>query len=76
MLASNRVIGDDGTTVTARQVAEDNGLPLELVKRRHRAARLASAKDSEETQHSRADAESILPAAALVAFGSTWRKLR
>jgi adenylate cyclase len=76
MLASNRVIGDDGTTVTARQVAEDNGLPLELVKRRHRAAGLASAKDSEETQHSRADAESILPAAALVAFGSTWRKLR
>jgi adenylate cyclase len=69
MLASNRIIGDDGTTVSATQVAEDNGLPLELVKRLHRSAGLASANDPEGTLHSRADAESILPAAALVAYG-------
>ena len=69
MLASNRVIGDDGTFVSATRVAEDNGLPLELVKRLHRAAGLGERDDPEETQHSRADAESILPAASLVGFG-------
>jgi adenylate cyclase len=69
MLAANRIIGDDGTTISAREVADTNGLPLELVQRLHLAAGLARADDPEETQHSRADAESILPAAGLVAFG-------
>lgn len=69
MLAANRIIGDDGTTISAREVADTSGLPLELIQRLHLAAGLARADDPEETQHSRADAESILPAAALVALG-------
>lgn len=69
MLASNRIIGDDGTFVSATQVAEESGLPLELIRRLHRAAGLGSGGDPDETWHSRADAESILPAAALVGFG-------
>jgi adenylate cyclase len=68
-LASNRIIGDDGTSITAREVADSNGLPLELIQRLHLAAGLARADDPEDTPHSRADAESVLPAAALVAFG-------
>jgi len=69
MLASNRIIGDDGTAVWAREVADSSGVPVELIQRLHLAAGLARADDPEETQHSRADAESVLPAAALVAFG-------
>jgi len=69
MLASNRIIGDDGTVITSREVAETNGVTLDLVNRLHRAAGLASADDPEETRHPKADAESILPAAALVGFG-------
>ncbi len=69
MLASNRVIGDDGTVASATQVAKESGLPLELIKRLHRAAGLGSGEDPDETQHCRADAESILPAASLVGFG-------
>jgi adenylate cyclase len=69
MLASNRIIGDDGTAVSAREVADSSGVPVELIQRLHLAAGLARADDPEETQHSRADAESVLPAAALVAFG-------
>ncbi|WP_428339045.1 adenylate cyclase regulatory domain-containing protein [Mycobacterium sp.] len=69
MLAANRIIGDDGTTVSARAVADASGYPLELIRRLHLAAGLARADDPAETQHCRADAESILPAAALVTFG-------
>lgn len=69
MLAANRIIGDDGTVITTREVAETNSLTIDLVNRLHRAAGLASADDPEETRHPKADAEAILPAAALVGFG-------
>jgi len=69
MLASNRIIGDDGTTISAREVADSSGLPLELIQRLHLAAGLARGDDPDKTQHSRSDAESIVPAASLVTFG-------
>jgi len=69
LLAANRIIGDDGTTTSAREVAESSGLPLELVQRLHLAAGLARADDPDAAQHSRSDAEAIVPAASLVAFG-------
>jgi adenylate cyclase len=69
LLAANRIIGDDGTTTSAREVAESSDLPLELVQRLHLAAGLARADDPDAAQHSRSDAEAIVPAASLVAFG-------
>src|SRR5882757_2626026 len=69
LLAANRIIGDDGTTTSAREVAASSDLPLELVQRLHLAAGLARADDPDAAQHSRSDAEAIVPAASLVAFG-------
>lgn len=69
MLAANRVIGDDGTFISSRELAESTELPLDLVQRLHDAAGLARAEDQADCQHARADAESVLPAAALVGLG-------
>jgi adenylate cyclase len=69
LLAATRVVGDDGTCISSREVAESNGLSLDLVRRLHHAAGLARVEGQPETLHSRADAESVLPAAALVGFG-------
>ncbi|MEZ0054134.1 adenylate cyclase [Mycobacterium sp. MAA66] len=69
MLAANRSIGDDGTVRSARAVAESSGLPVDLIQRLHFAVGLARADDPDETLYSRSDAESIVPAASLVAFG-------
>jgi adenylate cyclase len=69
MLAANRVIGDDGTFISSRELAESTGLPLDLIQRLHDAAGLARVADQAECRHARADAESVLPAAALVDLG-------
>ena len=41
LLPANRIFGDDGTLVSARDIANVTGAPLELVTRLHRAAGLA-----------------------------------
>jgi adenylate cyclase len=69
LLPANRVYGDDGTLVSARDVADSSGLPLELILRLHRAAGLATVDDPDKAVYTRADAESILPAAAAVGHG-------
>jgi adenylate cyclase len=69
LLPANRVYGDDGTLVSARDVADSSGLPLELILRLHRAAGLATVHDPDKAVYTRADAESILPAAAAVDHG-------
>jgi len=62
------VYGDDGTLVSARTVADSSGAPLDLISRLHRAAGLARV-DPDKAIYARADAESILSAAALVDLG-------
>ena len=69
LLPANRVFGDDGTLVSARDIANVTGAPLELVTRLHRAAGLARVDDPDKAIYARADAESILPAAAVVERG-------
>jgi adenylate cyclase len=68
LLPANRVYGDDGTLVSARTVADSSGAPLDLISRLHRAVGLARV-DPDKAIYARADAESILPAKALVDFG-------
>jgi len=69
LLPANRVFGDTGTFVSAKEVADSGGVPVELVQRLHRAAGLARVDDPSKAMLSRADAESVLPAAALVEVG-------
>ena len=58
MLAANRVLGDDGTFISSRELAESTELPLDLVQRLHDAAGLARAEDQ-------ADASTRVPMPSL-----------
>jgi len=69
LLATNRVLGDDGTLRSLREVAESNGVPLELLQQLHVVAGLPGGEDPEAALHSRADAESVLPATQLADLG-------
>lgn len=69
LLAGNRVLGDDGTLLSPHEVAESSGVPVELLQQLHRAAGLAGGENPDIAVHSRADAESVVPAALLVALG-------
>jgi adenylate cyclase len=69
LLPANRIIGDDGTFISSQELAESSGVPLELIQQLHRAIGLARIDEPGEILHPRADAESILPAAAFVALG-------
>jgi adenylate cyclase len=69
LLPANRMIGDDGTLVSAREISESSGVSLELLQRLHRAVGLVRAEDPDARLQSRADAESVLAAARLVDLG-------
>jgi adenylate cyclase len=69
LLPAERMIGDDGTLVSPREVSESSGVSLELLQQLHRAAGLVRAEDPDARLQSRADAESVLPAARLVDLG-------
>ena len=69
LLPAHRVMGDDGTLVSPREISEASGVSLELLQRLHRAVGLVRADDPDARLQSRADAESVLPAARLVDLG-------
>ncbi len=69
LLPANRAIGDDGTSVSAREVSESSGVSLELLQRLQRAAGLVHVENPDALLRSRADAESVLSAARLVDLG-------
>lgn len=68
-LPPNRVTGDDGTSVSARELSASSGVDLELLQRLHRAAGLVHVEDPEAAVLSRADAESVLGIARLADLG-------
>ena len=68
-LPARRLYGDDGTTVSAREVAESNGVDVALLQRLHRAAGLVRVEDPDALVLSRADAESVLPFVQLIDIG-------
>jgi adenylate cyclase len=55
LLASRRLIGDDGTYVSAREIAESAGVDLELLQRLQRAVGLPWVDDPDAAVHMRAD---------------------
>lgn len=69
LLPAIRMIGDDGTLVSAREISESTGVRLELLQRLHRAVGLVRAEDPDARLLSRADADSVLEAARLVDIG-------
>jgi adenylate cyclase len=69
LLPAHRVMGDDGTLVSPRELSESSGVSLELLQRLHRAVGLVRAEDPDVRLLSRADAESVLEAARLVDLG-------
>jgi adenylate cyclase len=69
LLPAHRVMGDDGTLVSQRQISESSGVSLELLQRLHRAVGLVRAEGPDARLLSRADAESVLAAARLVDLG-------
>ena len=56
LLPANRVLGDDGVYVSAREVAESTGIDLEVVQRLQRAAGLPKIDDPDAAVFPRADA--------------------
>ncbi|ORB67574.1 adenylate/guanylate cyclase domain-containing protein [Mycolicibacterium tusciae] len=57
LLAARRVLGEDGTYVSARETCEKTGIDLELLQRLQRAIGLPTVDDPDAAVHSRADAE-------------------
>jgi adenylate cyclase len=57
LLATRRVIGDDGTYVSTREIADAYGLDLDLLQRVQRAIGLARIDDPDAAVHMRADVE-------------------
>ncbi len=69
LLPANCALGDDGTSVTTRELADSSGVGLELLQRLHRAAGLVRVENPDAPLQSRADAESVLHAARLIDLG-------
>lgn len=58
LVASNRVLGDDGHYISAREVCERTGIELDFLQRLHRAVGLPRIDDPDAAVLLRADAES------------------
>jgi adenylate cyclase len=69
LLAARRVVGDDGTYVSARETSEKTGIDLELLQRLQRAMGLPRVDDPDAAVHLRADAEAAAIAQKFVAMG-------
>ncbi|TQK28332.1 adenylate/guanylate cyclase domain-containing protein [Arthrobacter sp. SLBN-53] len=57
LLASRRILGDDGDYVSAREICENIGIDLELLQRVQRALGLPRVDDVDEPAHLRVDGE-------------------
>jgi adenylate cyclase len=69
LLASRRLIGDDGTYVSAREISERYGIDLMLLQRVQRAIGLARVDDPDAVVHMRADGEAAAYAQRFVELG-------
>ena len=69
VLASRRLLGDDGVYVSARETSEKTGIDLELLQRVQRAMGLPRVDDPDAVVHLRADAEAAAHAQRFVELG-------
>ena len=69
LLATRRLIGDDGTYVSAREISETHGVDLIMLQRVQRAIGLARVDDPDAVVHMRADGEAAAYAQRFVELG-------
>jgi adenylate cyclase len=69
LLAARRLLGDDGTHVSARETSEKTGVDLELLQRIQRAMGLPTVDDPDAAVYLRADAEAAAFAQKFVDMG-------
>jgi adenylate cyclase len=69
LLASRRLIGDDGSYVSAREISEQHNIDLMLLQRVQRAIGLARVDDPDAAVHMRADGEAAAYAQRFVELG-------
>jgi adenylate cyclase len=69
MLPANRVLGDDGDFVSAREICETTGVDVELLERLQRAIGLPRIDDPDAAVLLRADAEAAVRAKFLLDLG-------
>jgi adenylate cyclase len=69
LLPAHRVVGDDGTYVSAQQICEATGIDLDLLQRLHHAVGMPRVEHTGVAVQSRADAESVVRSKALIDFG-------
>jgi adenylate cyclase len=69
LLAANRVLGDDGNYVSAREICESTGVELDLLQRLQRAIGLPRIEDPDAAVLLRADAEAAARAKFFLDLG-------
>lgn len=69
LLAPRRLVGDDGSYVSAREISEKTGIDLELLQRLQRAMGLPTVEDPDAVVHLRADAEAVSFAQRFIELG-------
>lgn len=60
LLPGRRILGDDGTRLSARQISEQTGLDLDQLRRFQRASGLATVDDPDQAVFLRPDAETAM----------------
>jgi adenylate cyclase len=69
LLASRRLLGDDGTMVSAREISQRNGIDLDLLLRVQRASGLPRVDDPDAAVHLRVDGEAAAYAQKFIDLG-------
>jgi adenylate cyclase len=75
LVASRRVLGEDGTLISARQISERAGIDLELLQRIQRASGLPRVEDPDAPVHLRIDGETASYAKQFLDLGFTPEQL-
>jgi adenylate cyclase len=69
LLPARRVMGDDGTYVSAREISESKGIDLEILQRTQRAVGLPRVDDPDAAVHLRADGEAAASVQRFIDLG-------
>ncbi|MGY4711410.1 adenylate cyclase regulatory domain-containing protein [Mycolicibacterium sp. CBM1] len=69
LLPARRIVGDDGTRLSARQISESTGLDIDQLMRFQRASGLATVDDPDAQVYLRPDAESAIHIKKFLSLG-------
>ena len=69
LLASGRILGDDGTRMSAREISAKAGIDLDLLQRVQRASGLPRVEDPDAAVHMRVDGEAASHAQKFIDLG-------